>query len=217
MTENPSGSTLLVAGMLVLCAAVLGAFSVAVRDRKLALGAVGWVVVVSVVASTGVLASFAPPRPLFVFVPTLAAVVWVFRRRRDALVSHPLGLIVGFQAFRILVELMIHQAVVEGIAPPQMSWYPGLNQDVITGILALALAPFATRVPVWVLRAFNAVGAFLLLWVVGVAIVSMPTPLQQLEPDNVWIAYFPWVLLPVVLVSAALLAHLTLHAKLTRA
>lgn len=212
--EIPSGSVALVASMLVLCACVLGAFTYAVRHRGVAVGAFAWVVLVSAVASAGLLASFDPPRPLLVFVPTLAAVVLVFRKRRDALLRFGLSAIVGFQAFRVLVELIIHQAVSEGIAPPQMSWLPGMNQDVITGVLALLLAPFATRVPIWVLRTFNAVGFALLLWVVGVAVLSMPTPIQQLEPDNVWVAHFPWVLLPVVLVSAALLGHLTLHAKL---
>lgn len=195
---------------------MVGGVSWALRDRRSIVFVVGWVVTVGVVASAGLLASFDPPRPLFVFLPTLIGVVWLFRRHRDVLVQHSLVLIVGFQAFRIPVELIIHQAVAEGIAPPQMTWLPGLNQDVLTGIAALLLAPFATRAPRWVLHAFNVGGAALLLWVVGVAVVSMPTPLQQLEPDNVWIAFFPWVLLPVVLVSSALLGHLTLYAKLQR-
>ncbi len=214
MGEIPEGSVALVAGMVVLCVLMLAAFAYAVRDQRVALGAVVWVGVVSGLAAAGLLAEWEPPRPFFVIGPTFAALMVVFRRKRSVLIQHSFMLIVGIQAFRIPVELIIHQAVAEGIAPPQMTWLPGMNQDVLTGIAALLLAPFANRLPRWALQAFNIGGLGLLLWVVGVAVLSMPTPMQQIEPDNIWIAFFPWVLLPVVLVSCAFLGHLTLFAKL---
>lgn len=53
--------------------------------------------------------------------------------------------------------------------------------------------------------------------VVIVAILSIPSPFQQLKPDNIWVAYFPFVWLPTAAVVAALLGHLVLFRKLNQA
>lgn len=127
----------------------------------------------------------------------------------------PLQALVGFQAFRIIVELLIHQAVLEGIAPPQMTW-SGLNLDVITGIIAIPAGIWAHRLPKAALWAFNLLGLGLLLTVVTVAILSMPTPFQMIRPDNTWVGYFPFIWLPAGLVTFALLGHVVLTRRLLR-
>lgn len=152
-----------------------------------------------------------PPRFMLLFVPaiiTLSVVAW-----RSDWHERPLAFLVGFQAFRILVELGIHQAAVEGVAPPQMSW-EGRNLDILTGITALMLIPFVDRLPTWSLHAWNFAGAALLLNVVSVAILSMPTPFQVFEPDNTWVLFFPFSWLPLVLVMMAWLGHLMLFKRL---
>ena len=120
--------------------------------------------------------------------------------------KRPLAFLVGFQAFRILVELAIHQAVVEGVAPPQMSW-EGRNFDILTGITALLLIPVVDRLPSWSLHAWNFAGAVLLLNIVSVAMLSLPTPFQLFEPDNVWLLFFPFTWLPLILAMMAWLGH----------
>lgn len=127
----------------------------------------------------------------------------------------PLGLLVGFQAFRIGVELLIHQAVVEGIAPPQLSW-SGRNLDIITGILAIPVGLLATRLPRAALWLFDLIGLGLLINVLAVAILSMPTPFQQFTPDNTWVGFFPFIWLPAGLVTFALLGHVVLTRRLLR-
>jgi hypothetical protein len=57
-------------------------------------------------------------------------------------------------------------------------------------------------------------GLALLLWVVGVAALSFPTRFQLLRPDNTWVAYFPYVWLPSILVTTALLGHVVVFRKL---
>lgn len=51
----------------------------------------------------------------------------------------PLAALVGVQAFRFPLELLMHRAYEEGLMPVQMS-YSGLNFDVVTGITAIAVA-----------------------------------------------------------------------------
>src|SRR5690606_5409147 len=52
----------------------------------------------------------------------------------------PLYALVGFHVFRLPLELVLHQWYMEGVMPVQMT-YAGANFDVVTGLLALLLAP----------------------------------------------------------------------------
>ncbi|MFK7844919.1 MAG: hypothetical protein AB8G77_06425 [Rhodothermales bacterium] len=206
-------------GFILLSIALVVGFGVLMRSYKACLYAFLWLIFTGIAGASGVLADFSsiPPRPFLLLGPALIAVVFVARSSiGKQLAELSLGVLVGYQAFRIIVELLIHQAVVEGIAPPQMTW-SGLNLDILSGLSALALAPFASRLPRRALLTWNWLALGLLLWVVGVAIVSMPTPLQQMTPDNIWIVFFPFIWLPTIAVVAALLGHLVLFRKLRMA
>jgi hypothetical protein len=166
----------------------------------------------------GVLADFSaiPPRVVLVFTPAgLAAIILAFTRFGARFAALPLSVLIGFQAFRIPVELLIHQAVREGIAPPQLTW-GGWNYDIIIGVSALFLFPIAFRLTRWTILAWNTAGVISLAWVVGVAVLSMPTAFQKLTPDNTWMAFFPFVWLPSVIVVSALFGHLAIYRKLAR-
>ena len=60
----------------------------------------------------------------------------------------------GFQGFRIVVEMLIHIAVQEGIAHPTMTW-SGTNWDLVVGVTAVLLVPFAKRLDNRVLQIWN--------------------------------------------------------------
>lgn len=197
-----------------VCAGVLAAVLFALPTARTRLAVAGWVLAVACIAASGVLAYFEPPRVAAVLVLTFIGIVFLERRHGAALARLSWAVLVGFQSFRILVELVIHQAAVEGVAPPQLTWFPGWNQDMLTGVSALCLAPFAPRVPQSILRLWNYAGMGLLAWVVGVAVLSLPSPVRQFDTPNVWVAFFPYIGLPVVLVGSALLGHLVVLRKL---
>src|SRR5690606_14189116 len=54
----------------------------------------------------------------------------------------PLAALVGFQAFRLPLELVLHRWAAEGTIPATMTW-TGQNWDIVSGIVALVAAPFA--------------------------------------------------------------------------
>lgn len=168
-------------------------------------------------ASQGVFMDFDPlPRALPVFfLSILAAVLWGVKGSGRELTRLPVVWLVGFQSFRILVELAIHEAVAQGIAPPQMTW-TGMNWDVLVGLSAIPVAALSARLPKWALLVWNGLSLGLLVNVVIVAALSMPTPFQQITPDNVWIGEFPYIWLPQVLVTTAALGHVLLFFKLLR-
>jgi hypothetical protein len=186
----------------------------------LALGAAAWLALTLWVAASGVLRQFErrPPPMLILFVAIVALGVWLaFSRVGDLVVHHASWVaLVGLQAFRFPLELLMHRAYVEGVMPVQMS-YSGRNFDILTGVtaIALALALANATVPRWIVAAWNVLGTLLLVNVVVVAIASMPM-FHRFGPDrlNIWVADPPFVWLPSVLVLTALTGHLLIFRKL---
>jgi len=129
----------------------------------------------------------------------------------------PLVWLVGFQVFRIPVELLLHRLYEEGVIPVQMT-YSGLNFDIVAGITAgLVAIVLATgrkaRGLVW---AWNVLGLLLLGNIVVIAALSTPAPFRTFmnEPANRLIAMSPFVWLPTILVQAALFGHLVVFRAL---
>jgi hypothetical protein len=128
----------------------------------------------------------------------------------------PLAWLVGFQSFRLPLELLMHSAYTEGVMPVQMS-YSGRNFDILTGITALLLgvAMSIWSVPKWMVWIWNVLGLGLLLNIVTVAIASLP-PFQAFGPVrvNTFVTYPPYVLLPALMVLAAWAGHLVVFRSL---
>lgn len=175
-----------------------------------------WMVLAAIMAQAGILSRFErvpPPIGIFLVLGFAGTIALGRSRWVDRLVDLPWQILLGFHAFRILVEFLIHKATTIGLAPPQMSWH-GYNFDIVTGLTALCLAPFAASLPRGLIMLWNALGLTLLAVVVGIAAVSFPTRFQLMKPDNSWVASFPYVWLPAILVMAALLGHIIILRKL---
>jgi hypothetical protein len=180
-----------------------------------------WLAVTSLLGSLPLFHSFEsfPPPLLRVFMAMLVLIaVFAFSSLGKRL-SHalPLWVLVGFQAFRIPVELLLHRSFHEGLIGVQMT-YLGRNFDVVTGVSALLLGAVMYKrvLPKSVLWLWNIVGVGLLLNIVGIAALSMPTPkrLFMEGPANVFVAYLPFIWLPTVMVASAWAGHLLLMRRL---
>jgi len=191
------------------------------RTRRIAAIALGLVLGVSgVAAASGWLSDFSPPpRPVLLF-GTLGIATAALGASRPGLWlarGLPLWLLIGINAFRLPLELIMHRAADEGLMPVQMS-YSGRNFDIATGVLAIVLGMVAYRgmLARWGAWLFNGVGFALLVNVVTIAVLSMPTPLRVFhnDPPNVWVATFPFVWLPAFFVQVALLSHVLILRRL---
>ncbi|KIG12035.1 hypothetical protein DB30_02090 [Enhygromyxa salina] len=183
-----------------------------------------WLVLTAALAGKGVLANFDrfPPPVMPVVLASFALTfVLAFSRFGERLARDlPLALLVGYQGFRVVVEIMLHEAGDQGVIGQQMTW-SGFNFDVVTGLTALVLGVWLWRrdpgkpQPRALLWAWNLLGLGLLFTIVMIAILSMPTPLRQFDgPPNVFVGYFPFVWLPTVMVTAALFGHLLMFRRL---
>jgi small-conductance mechanosensitive channel len=183
-------------------------------------GVLVWLLVTALLGRSGVLARFdllPPPFALLVLGLFAVAAAVAFSRLGTRLARGlPLWALVGFQVFRLPLELLMHRAYAEGLMPVQMS-YSGYNFDIVTGITAGALGLWLAvgQPPRSLVLAWNLLGSVLLANIITIAVIS--TPLFHAfgnERLNVFVAYFPFVWLPAVLVRAALLGHLLLWRRL---
>ena len=193
------------------------------RAVMLTAAVLAWLVLTAAAAGSGVLRrfdAFPPPFAGLVIAVVALGVGIVFSPLGTRLVGGlPLWFLVGFQVFRLPLELIMHAAAVEGVMPVQMS-YSGQNWDILTGISAGLLGWRLSRGPValWIVTAWNVLGFALLVNIVTVAVLS--TPLFRWFGDdrlNTFVTYPPFVWLPAVLVPAALIGHLLVWRKLSQA
>ena len=190
------------------------------RHTLLALvGVTGYMGGIACLALSGALARFdlRPPPLMLWMVATMGTALAVGLSRAGHRLAQGLSFaaLVGFQTFRLPLELVMHQAAAEGIMPTVMS-YGGYNYDIMTGVLALpvGLALASGRATRNLVVLFNAVGLLLLSIIVVVAVLA--TPLVRAFGDsqlNVWITQFPYAWMS-VMVSSALLGHVLLFRKL---
>ena len=193
------------------------------RMLSVSVGVIAWLLLTALAAASGVLRRFdavPPPFAGFLLAVVAVGVVVPCSRLGTRLVGGlPLWLLVGFQVFRFPLELLMHRAYVEGVMPVQMS-YSGQNYDILTGISAGVLGAWLRRgrVPRGIVAAWTWLGFALLVNIVTVAVLS--TPIFRWFGDerlNTFVAYPPFVWLPAVLVTTALMGHVLVWRKLAAA
>jgi len=190
--RRPFGRTLGVAGgvalWLSLCAALVGS---------------GWV-------------EAAPLRlPLFGGGVVLGSALIGFSRIGKWLAeSSPIPWLLAFQGFRLPLELVLHAWVRQGVIPETMTW-SGSNCDVVSGIVALGLAPFChrSRRAAWI---GNIAGFVLLINVGRVAVLSAPVPFgwHDVTPKLLLPYQLPYALIVPICVGGALVGHIALTRAL---
>lgn len=125
----------------------------------------------------------------------------------------PLAALVGFQAFRLPLELVLHEWAAQGTIPGTMTW-TGQNWDIFSGIAALVCAPLAGRYRA-AARLANIVGFALLMNVTRVAIMSSPFPFAwDQQPPLLLALHLPYALIGPVCVGGALFGHVVLTRRL---
>jgi hypothetical protein len=155
-----------------------------------------------------------PPRITLLLFPPLIVTIFQFtsangRKFMDQLDLKTLTL---FHLIRVPVELVLFWLFNAGYVPELMT-FEGRNFDILSGLTAPVIYYFGFVNQVinkQVVLIWNFLCLGLLFNIVINAILSVPTPFQQFafEQPNIGILYFPFVLLPCLLVPLVLFAHL---------
>jgi hypothetical protein len=181
-----------------------------------------WIAIQSVLGINGFYTFTAsqPPRVVGLLLPPLSIIALLFiitpgRRWIDSLDLKVLTLlhVIRIPVEFILLGLFIHHAI------PKLMTIEGGNYDMLSGWSAVVVFFFGFiqhKLSRRVLLLWNVICLCLLLNIVVHALLSVPTPIQQFGFDqpNIAILYFPFVLLPSVVVPIVLFAHLVAIRRL---
>ena len=208
-----------IGGLAVVVAAAFVALVTRGQPRARLLLAVATAVVMgtsAVAGASGALArfdAFPPPMALMILgVFVMGFGLGLSGIGRHAADTLPLAALVGLQGFRLPLELVMHRAATLGIMPGQLS-YSAYNLDILTGLGACVLAVAmraGVRVPMWALWVWNVWGSWCLAVIAVIAVTT--SPVVRLFGDdprnlNTWVLFFPYMWLPVVLVTVAIAGH----------
>lgn len=185
------------------------------RDvRRAVLASAAYLALTAAVAASGLLRKAGAPPPVmpFLALSNVVAIAIALSRIGTRFARHvPLAALVGFQVFRLPLELVLHQWYVQGVLPVTMT-YAGRNFDILSGILAIPVALWAWKgsVPRWAVAGYTVVGLGLLLRVIWLAVLSSPLPFRQyFEGPPVQLAgYAPTVWIVPICVAGALCGHI---------
>ncbi|MGF1509454.1 MAG: hypothetical protein ACFB9M_08130 [Myxococcota bacterium] len=224
MVEPSLGSTVVfVVVVLAVCGMLVAAVGYAHSDRtSAAVRRRIWgasLVLVAILISSGTLAESGMVhtlawRPAFAAFPLfwngLALGFALSPVGRNIAIHLPVTTLVGFQAFRLPLELVLHRWYLEGVMPVQMT-FAGHNFDIVTGALALfvALGLWRGLLPKAVVWGFNLLGLGLLFAVVRIAVLSSPVPFRSYmnEPLVLLAFHAPYVWIISICVAGALFGH----------
>ncbi len=223
MTIPSTPSTL---AFVAVVALVIGAYSAfflrAYPDKRrsallLVSALLAWTAGTSVLASSGALLTLRGSPQLALYLACcngMALALALSPVGRTIVKRVPIVWLVGFQAFRLPLELVLHSWYEQGTLPVQMT-FEGHNFDIFTGIAALFVAIVLSWVPLstaaqwrWVLG-FNLLGTGLLAAVVRIAVLSTPWALRSYtnDPPVQLVFHSPYTWILSVCVAGALAGH----------
>ena len=163
-----------------------------------------------------------PPRMMvFGVLPAIVLIAAYFLFFRANFIDRlPLRLLTLVHVVRIPVEIVLYWLFI-GKLVPQIMTFAGWNYDILSGIFAVIVYLIAFRAGAInkpLIIAFNLVGIGLLFNIVSIAVLSIPSPMQQLAFDqpNQAVLLFPYVFLPTLVVPIVLFSHLAALYKTLR-
>jgi hypothetical protein len=183
-----------------------------------------WIVFQAVLAIGGFYQDSAsrPPRILVLGVlPSLAFIGLYFIFFRVSFIERlPLKLLTILHVIRIPVEIVLLWLFI-GNQVPQMMTFEGRYFDILSGILAPIVYFLVFRggaLRGWILIVYNILGLILLANIVSIAVMSLPSPLQQMAFDqpNRAVLFFPYISLPTIVVPIVLFSHIAALWKIAK-
>jgi hypothetical protein len=192
--------------------------------QKVLWGSLVWLGLQGAVFATGfyLKTDTVPPRFALAVVPTFIAIVYFLTKKSSTNILDKLSLkdLTLVHVCRIPVEfglLWLYQSQ----QIPQIMTFEGRNFDVFSGLTALPMVWYAfqndtiKRTPLLI---WNIVCLALVCIIVVIAILSAPTPFQQLgfEQPNVGVLKFPFGWLPSFIVPVVVFCHLVAIRQLVK-
>ena len=195
----------------------------ATKSKTYLIIAIVWTILQSILGISGIFQNTQamPPRLILLGVfPTLMMIAAMFMTAKGRLFINQINLqtLTYFHTIRISVEIVLVLLFHQGLISVYMT-YEGTNFDLFSGITALIVGylGFRSSKPnTKLLLVWNILCLLLLINVVVTAIFAFPSPFQKISFDqpNIAVLYFPFNLLPSVVVPTVLFGHLVAIRRL---
>ena len=203
----------------------VGWFYLASRSKWFLIITTGWIILQSIIALNGIYldAETMPPGIILfgIFPPVILIIITFLTRKGKVFIDNiDLKTLTYFHSIRIPVEIVLVLLFHQGLVSVYMT-FEGTNFDLFSGVTAPFVAYFAFRsatVYKKLLLGWNILCLLLLLNVVITALFAFPSPFQKLSLDqpNIAILYFPFNLLPTVIVPIVIFGHLVAIKRLRK-
>jgi len=200
-------------------------FYFATKSKTFLFVIIGWTILQSILGLSGIYqdTQAMPPRlMLFGIFPTLVFIAAIFLKAKGRKFIDNINLqtLAYFHSIRIPVEIVLTLLFHQGVMSVYTT-FEGTNFDLFSGITAPIVGYLAfrtTNVNKKLLLFWNIICLLLLLNVVITAVLGFPSPFQKLAFDqpNIAVLYFPFNLLPSVVVPTVLFGHLAAIRRLTK-
>jgi len=193
------------------------------KPNKLIVGLIIWTIFQSILGYNGFYQDTDPfpPRFLLVLVPTVLLILygltkkplhWILENRNNKISTF-------LHTIRIPIEIVLLYLFL-GQQIPELMTFEGRNFDIIAGITApiIGFLWLEDKIGSKALLAWNIIALGLVLFIFGNGILSSELPIQQFGFDqpNRAVTYFPFILLPGLVVPIVIYTHITDIIKLMR-
>jgi hypothetical protein len=212
MQQNPTAAILF---FIITIVTTFLFYKASNRSKTFLIIVIAWMIIQSVISINGFYINefTKPPRfSLLVFPPVIFIIV-LFSTHKGRLFIDKLNLqyLTILQSIRIVVEIILYMLFISDMIPKIMT-FEGRNFDVLAGLTAPVVYYFVFNKTFSkkILIAWNILSLGLLLNIIYIAVSSLQTPFQQLafEQPNTALTYFPFTLLPSIIVPIVLFSHL---------
>jgi len=162
-----------------------------------------------------------PPRFLFIILPSLLTIIygllpkqiaWIINNRNTKISTF-------IHLVRLPVEIVLLYLFLNNMIP-QLMTFEGMNYDIIIGITApiIGFLYLKNKISKKILMYWNIIGLILVLFIMIIGVLSAELPFQQFgfEQPNRGLQYFPFILLPALIVPLVIYAHITDIIKLKK-
>ncbi|MGF1637008.1 MAG: hypothetical protein ACFCUU_08050 [Cyclobacteriaceae bacterium] len=178
-----------------------------------------WLLITGTVSYSGYFKNTSDTPPRFLFVILASVVMTIFFYKKANKNNLNTRFLLAIHILRVPVEVILYQLYLQKKVPILMT-FKAWNFDIMVGISALILIAFLFIVERQISRIFmfwwNVIGLVFLVFIVAIAILSAPLPIQQLAFDqpNIAVLEFPFIYLPAYIVPVVFLSHILLLRSL---
>jgi len=185
------------------------------KDKRATFLFLAWQTIIGVAVLKGIFRQSPEFFPVAIIGTMILSILWlkhVDRQKMD------LRMLLAVHILRIPVELILYQLFLQHKIPEQMT-FKGWNPDILMGISALFLLLYTAfgrgQLNKIFFIAWNVAGIFALAFIVSIAILSSPLPIQQFafEQPNIAVLQIPYCFLPTCIVPVVLMSHILLMTK----